>query len=132
MSAYSRRHVSSSSRLFFGSYGQREKHTATASIREAFKDHTDLAQSPIDVPFNLSKEGRSGKRRARGTCRGCGVKTSWFCKICVPQTSGSKEWYCTKASCALKHKRKVQDEACKSVPGCSGWIDAASGPSWLN
>ena len=36
----------------------------TAIICEAFKEHTTLAQSPIDVPFNLSKEERSGKQQA--------------------------------------------------------------------
>ena len=38
-----------------------------------FKEHSNFVQSPIDVSFNLNKEGRSGKRPAQGACRGCGV-----------------------------------------------------------
>ena len=65
-------------------------------------------------------------RRKRDRCKACKNKTTLYCTKCEPNGS-NKPWYCqqlTKSGpqCALYHKRSVEDEECKKIPGCSGWI----------
>ena len=104
--------------------------STSTSVREAFKRHEELEQAPMDIPFEC--DGRKGRRRSRGRCRSCGMKTSWYCPACEPRPGSQREWYCTKERCTLQHKRDVEADACKNVPGCSGWLKQTSSSVWMN
>ena len=64
----------------------------------------------------------SAERRKRARCKVCKSKTSYYCIKC-----GKNAFYCqptskNRASCTKEHKRFVEAEKCKKIPGCSGWI----------
>ena len=68
----------------------------------------------------------SAERRKRFRCRVCKSKTSYYCIKC-----GDNHFYCQKGSkngitCNKEHKRFVEAQECKKIPGCSGWISYES------
>ena len=119
-----------------GSSKQKSNATSTSgkthNLRDCFQGHelipteeTEVYGKVIKLDNGKDKEVK-GVRRKRVRCKACKSKTSYFCKKC-----GEKAFYCQPlskngASCARFHKRVVEAEECKKIPGCSGWISYES------
>ena len=99
-----------------------------SNIRDCFNGHDLIQSQEMESYYKRDKEDqlKPAERRKRGRCKACKKKTTFYCIKCEPNGS-NKPWYCQQLtkngpSCALSHKRFVEDKECKKIPGCSGWI----------
>ena len=101
------------------------------NLRSCFEGH-DFVPTQIEVYKKIIKlengKGSSvnAERRKCARCKVCKSKTSYYCIKC-----GTNALYCQPISkngalCTCEHKRFVEAEECKKIPGCSGWISYES------
>ena len=107
--------------------------TPKNNLRDCFEGHDLVQCMEVETYYKRDKDDklRVAERRKRGRCKACKNKTTYYCPKCKAIGSTNRAWYCqaltqTGPQCAVIHKRSVEDEECKKIPGCSGWISTQS------